>query len=112
MSSSTKKDLSPCRSYGIVADWLEDNDSHTLMIDLPGVTKEDVKLDIIDGVTLEVTGRYPQETHCNVKWHSKERPIGAFRRTFQLPQNVLTSDLRAFDTDGILVVKVPKAKPS
>ncbi|KAH7280735.1 hypothetical protein KP509_36G012000 [Ceratopteris richardii] len=75
-----------------------------------GITKKDVKLEIIDCVTLEISGQFPPETHCNLKWHVKERPTGAFRRTFLLPQNVLASKLRAFEVDGMLVVKIPKKK--
>ena len=40
------------------------------------------------------------------KWHIKERPSGAFRRTFQLPVRI--GEVRAIDVDGVLVIKVPK----
>ncbi|KAH7280725.1 hypothetical protein KP509_36G011400 [Ceratopteris richardii] len=108
--SRVTKELSSYRSCNIRADWLEDDDSHSFIIDLPGITGKDVKLEIIDGVTLEISGQFPPETHCNLKWHVKERPTGAFRRTFLLPQNVLASKLRAFEVDGMLVVKIPKKK--
>ncbi|KAH7280730.1 hypothetical protein KP509_36G011700 [Ceratopteris richardii] len=93
------------------ADWTEDCDSHFFIFDVPGLTVKDVTLDIIDDIHLQISGEFPPERNFPGKWHTKERRTGAFRRTFQLPQDVLTSQIRAFDVEaGVLVVKVPKRK--
>ena len=50
----------------------------------------------------------PISQSYGAKWHAKERPSGAFRRTFQLPDSVRVGDVRAIDVDGVLIIKVPK----
>jgi HSP20 family molecular chaperone IbpA len=65
---------------------------------------------------LQVSGvrpgnRTPTAVAASGRWHVKERPTGAFRRTFQLPPDVSVrsaSDVYAVDIDGVLVIKVPK----
>eukprot|EP00250_Pteridium_aquilinum_P004565 c14770_g1_i1 orf=56-427(-) len=98
-------------AYGDVqVDWLEDDDAHTFTFNLPGLTAKDVKVKILNDNTLQVSGVYPVGERSYGKWLTKERPSGAFFRTFYLPGEVLATQVKAFDVDGVLVVKVPKKK--
>ncbi|RIB02784.1 HSP20-like chaperone [Gigaspora rosea] len=70
--------------------------------ELPGVTKEQINLDVRDGA-LYISGNT----------HIQERRYGAFSRTITLPRNVKTEGICAKFENGILEVKVPKDdKPS
>ena len=70
-------------------------------------------MQIVNDNILQVSGvrppnHLPISQSYGAKWHAKERPSGAFRRTFQLPDSVRVGDVRATDVDGVLIIKVLK----
>ncbi|KAF0542798.1 HSP20-like chaperone [Gigaspora margarita] len=81
--------------------------------ELPGVTKEQINLDIHDGA-LCISGETKQDEKYNEgNTHIQERRYGAFSRTITLPRNVKTEEICAKFENGILEVKLPKDdKPS
>ncbi|MCB0417511.1 MAG: Hsp20/alpha crystallin family protein [Bdellovibrionales bacterium] len=94
---------------------VEENDrSYLLSFDLPGLTKEDVHVEI-EGDALTVTGeRKWQEKKEGTNFRHSERRYGKFTRSFRLPQDVDTSKIEAVHKDGVLQIVVPKveaAKP-
>ena len=92
----------------------ETEDALQMQVELPGIAKEDVKLEVKDGV-LTVSGerRYEKDVkEENV--HRIERAYGHFTRSFSLPRNVNAETVEATMKDGVLHVKLPKldsAKP-
>ncbi|CAG8763890.1 5798_t:CDS:2 [Dentiscutata erythropus] len=79
-----------------------------LNAELPGVTKEQVNVDVRED-TLIISG----ETKRNEKYkegntHVQERRYGSFTRAVSLPRNVKVSDIAARFENGILEVKLPK----
>jgi len=95
-------------------DILESKDAYLIRAELPGMTKEDISLEVNDG-TLTLSGeRKPQPLACGLEYHRTERVNGRFSRSFYLPQTVKQDDIKANYRDGILEVHVPKveeAKP-
>ncbi|RIB02782.1 HSP20-like chaperone [Gigaspora rosea] len=81
--------------------------------ELPGVTKEQINLDVRDGA-LYISGETKQdEKYKEGNTHIQERRYGAFSRTITLPRNVKTEGICAKFENGILEVKIPKDdKPS
>ncbi|CAG8730359.1 11979_t:CDS:2, partial [Gigaspora margarita] len=81
--------------------------------ELPGVTKEQINLDVRDGA-LYISGETKQdEKYKEGNTHIQERRYGAFSRTISLPRNVKTEGICAKFENGILEVKIPKDdKPS
>lgn len=81
-------------------------------VDLPGVKKEDVSVQVTDG-HLALSGERKQEsaeTKDNV--YRTEREYGSFYRAVPLPQGVTLEDVKATFADGVLEVSVPlPAKP-
>ena len=78
-------------------------------IDLPGLKKEDVTVEVIDG-QLFVSGerkRESEETKGNV--YRAEREYGRFCRTLSLPEGSKVEDIRTTFTNGVLEVSVPLA---
>jgi HSP20 family protein len=78
------------------------------MVELPGLTQDDVQLQHHEG-RLTISGiRRERESPCE-QFHRIERGHGSFSRTFQLPVPIdaerITADLR----DGVLTVSCPKA---
>lgn len=78
-----------------------------LTAELPGVTREQIRLDIRDG-RLTLQGRREARVSCE-QYHQVERGHGEFCRSFALPQPVDTTNIAAEMRDGVLTVTVPKA---
>ncbi|KAJ7542223.1 hypothetical protein O6H91_10G098600 [Diphasiastrum complanatum] len=90
-------------------DWLETPEAHIFKADLPGLKKEDVKVQVEDGRTLQISGeRKKEEVEKTDKWHRVERTQGSFLRRFRLPENAKVEEVKAKVEDGVLTVTVPK----
>jgi HSP20 family protein len=85
---------------------VDETNTHYLMsFDLPGVKKEDVKIDLQEN-QLIVSGERKEETQG--QGGSRERFYGAFSRSFTLPQNVDASKVEANYENGVLQIALPK----
>jgi HSP20 family protein len=88
---------------------IEETDSHFLVsFDLPGIKKDDVKIDLRDH-QLTVSGERKEELKGR---KSRERYYGAFARSFTLPSNVDADHVDASFEDGVLQVALPKTAVS
>jgi HSP20 family protein len=81
-------------------------------IDLPGLTKEDVKVEVTDG-HLAISGERKTEAEEKKEdFYRCERSYGSFYRAVPLPEGVKLEDVKATFADGVLEVSVPlPAKP-
>nr|AAD09181.1 cytosolic I small heat shock protein HSP17.2IB [Funaria hygrometrica] len=92
-------------------DWRETPEAHIFKADLPGLTKEEVKVQVLEGRTLEICGeRKKEEVQKSDTWHRMERAQGSFMRRFRLPEGTNTDDVKAQVQDGVLTVTVPKVQ--
>ncbi|RDX69234.1 17.6 kDa class I heat shock protein 3, partial [Mucuna pruriens] len=91
-------------------DWKETPEAHVFEADLPGVKKEEVKVEVEEGRVLHISGeRSVEKEEKNDKWHRVERDRGRFQRKFWLPENAKLDEVKASMEDGVLTVTVPKA---
>jgi HSP20 family protein len=81
-------------------------------IDLPGLKKEDVKVEVTDG-HLAISGERKTESEEKKEhFYRSERHYGSFYRAIPLPEGVKLEDVKATFADGVLEVSVPlPAKP-
>ncbi|CAN6471522.1 unnamed protein product [Victoria cruziana] len=92
-------------------DWKETPEAHVFKADLPGMRKEEVKVEIEEGSVLQISGRRNKEVEeKNDHWHRVERSSGEFLRRFRLPENAKVEQVRAAMENGVLTVTVPKAE--
>lgn len=84
----------------------------TLVLDLPGLKKEDVNLTLENNV-LTVSGERKFEAkEKNDNYHRLERAFGTFSRSFTLSQTVQADKVNAGFEDGVLTITLPKQEES
>ena len=98
-------------------DVAETNDRYELTAELPGFRKDDVTVQVKDGV-LELNASATQASEAPAadepRWLLRERRQTTFQRSFRLPRDVDGDAIEAAFRDGLLVLTLPKkeeAKP-
>ena len=95
-------------------DIYEKHDSIVVKAELPGVERNQISVEVKDGVlTLKGERKFEKEVK-EENYHRIERSYGSFQRSFSLPVSVDQEKVKAKYTDGVLEVELPKkeaAKP-
>jgi HSP20 family protein len=88
----------------------EDDDGYHVQMELPGLTKEDVKISFKDDV-LHISGeKKVEEKEEKKNYHRYERRYGKFERAFRLHSDVIVDKIDANFKNGVLIVELPKAE--
>ena len=89
-------------------DILEEEKSFEIHVAVPGMNKEDFKIDLNDNyLTISGERKNSREKKEN-NFHSVEIQYGTFSRSFTLPENVNANGISAKYVNGILEVSIPK----
>jgi HSP20 family protein len=95
-------------SFSPQVDAYEDEQGYQLEVALPGMKREEIKVDFHQG-KLTISGERTFQNEQNQRrYHLVESSYGSFYRTFQLPDTVDSSRIEANFEDGVLRVSVPK----
>ena len=88
----------------------EDEGHYLMSFDLPGIKRDDIRIDVVDG-QLTVSGERRHETESRKEGRFfTEREYGRFQRAFTLPPGVNADKVEASYEDGVLRIAVPKAE--
>jgi HSP20 family protein len=89
-------------------DLVETDDHLVLRADLPGLKRDDVDIEVKDGV-LTISGeRKAEQEERSEGFYRVERAFGSFSRSLTLPDGVDAQQVSADFTDGVLEVRIPK----
>lgn len=92
----------------------ETETSYELLVDLPGVKKEDLKVELNDGC-LTISAETAQNNDVqdeNGKYIRRERFSGTYSRSFYVDKSVTENDIKAKFADGVLTLEIPKKEPT
>lgn len=86
----------------------EDDKSYLLEVDLPGYSKDDIKIDITDGY-LTINAKVEKEDKDDGKnYVRRERFTGEVSRSFYVGEEIKEDEVKASFKNGILTLEVPK----
>ena len=95
---------------GAAIDLVERPNESIVVVELPGVAKEDVKISL-EGELLTIKGeRKTSGLPDGARWIRSERSSGEFFRTIQLPHPVKADAVSAEMVNGVLRITLPKAE--
>ena len=87
----------------------DDGDKYTLEADMPGVSKDNLKVEVTGGV-LTISAEYDQQNETkddNDHYVYRERRCGSMRRAFNV-EGIREEDITASFKDGVLKLELPK----
>lgn len=91
-------------------DIIERDNSYVIDIDLPGFSKEDIKIDVTDGY-LTINAKMSssnKENDKKEKYVRRERYFGECSRSFYVGEDIESDDIKASFKNGILSLEIPK----
>jgi|SRR3989338_1361415 len=103
----------PTRAIGISApavDLYEDKEVLVAKVELPGMGKEDIQVNIADH-HLTIKGEKKKEEEIKAEsYYRSERSYGSFSRTVDLPAEVQVEKAQASFKNGVLEIRLPKSE--
>jgi HSP20 family protein len=98
----------PARRWMPAMDLVETGDQYVLRADLPGLSDEDVNIQLQDNV-LTVSGeRKTEHETAQEGYYRLERAFGGFSRSLTLPDGVNPDAVKAHFDRGVLEIRIPK----
>ena len=109
--------IDPLRDFGQTvssffsptAEASDSKESYEINLELPGVTEDDIDISL-EGDMLIITGEKKVEREEKEKdYYFSERRYGKFQRSFRIPANSKSKDIKAQFADGVLTLTIPKS---
>ena len=88
----------------------ENENEYKILAELPGMSKDDVKISVTDNIVTIRGEKKAQVEEKNENWHQMERTYGAFERSFTLGTSVDPGGVKARFESGVLTVILPKSQ--
>lgn len=92
-------------------DIMEMEKNYLVLIELPGLAKEDVKISVNDERVMTISGSKKAAEHQGMKLLRNERVFGEFKRSLHLPETTDIENISAKFDNGVLNLEIPKKEP-
>ena len=89
-------------------DIYETGDGIVLKVELPGINKADVSLEVKDNVLTVKGERLLDPAIKDEQYYRKERSFGKFNRSFSLQEQIKPDLIKASFKDGVLTIEIPR----
>ena len=89
---------------------LQNNGQLMVRADLPGLTKDDVKVELTDDMLTLSGERKEEKEEKHEGYYRSERSYGSFYRQIPLPEGAKTEDATATFRNGVLEITMPAPK--
>jgi HSP20 family protein len=99
----------PSRAFMPVTDIYETSQALTVVLEMPGVSKDNVEISV-DNDVLTIDGRIDFSKYEGMQPVYTEYNIGHYVRTFQVPGKIEQSEISAELKDGVMTLALPKAE--
>jgi HSP20 family molecular chaperone IbpA len=99
----------PGRYFVPATDIFETEEALTLMLEMPGVTKDNLNVQIENDV-LRVEGNIDYSAYKGIEPVYTEYNVGHYARVFTLPNKINRDAITARVEDGVLTLTLPKSK--
>ena len=96
------------RAWRPAVDIYDAENGIVVAVELPGVSKESVSVEVKDDVLTLKGERLADPAISDDSYYRRERLFGPFKRSFTLHQNVKPDQIKATFKDGILQIEIPR----
>jgi HSP20 family molecular chaperone IbpA len=104
-----QESTTPMRAFVPSTDIYETEEALTVVLEMPGVSKDNVDVHVEDDV-LTVEGRIDFKKYEGLRPVYSEYNIGPYRRSFRLSNQVDQSKIEAEMRDGVITLMLPKSE--
>lgn len=101
-------------NWAPLSDVVETDNEYKIMLDIPGVEKNDIKVSVKNGMLCVSGERKNEKEYKNSNYYKIEKAYGKYYRSFSLPENIDEKKIEAEFKNGTLTLHLPKteeAKP-
>jgi len=99
----------PMRAFLPTADIFETEDALTVVLEMPGVDRNNIDVNVENGVLL-IEGRIDFSKYEGLQPVYSEYNIGPFRRSFRISSRIDQDKIKAEMRDGVITLTLPKAE--
>lgn len=99
-------------AFSPVADIIETDTDYRLSLDLPGLKKEDIKIEVLDNSVVISGERLNEKKEDSGRFQRFEKSYGSFKRSFVLPKFIQADGIQAHHDQGVLDIMIPKIEPA
>jgi len=106
-SKDMSDEVSLC-AWRPAVDIYESQNGIVLLAELPGISKENLSVEVKDNVLTLKGERLVDPNIKEESYYRRERSYGAFQRSFTLQQNIQPNLIKATFRDGVLAIDIPR----
>ncbi|WP_263833732.1 Hsp20/alpha crystallin family protein [Sulfurospirillum oryzae] len=103
-------DVSGISTFKPAVSTREDDSAYHIEVDLPGIKKENIHVDVKDHQIIISGERKFKKERTEKDYYMVESSYGKFERSFSLPESVDIEKIEAHGQDGVLEITLPKTK--